>query len=75
MMGRRRILVGLAGTAGGLMLVGCGADQADPGLTTVGSPEMSLGARFADGFVAPTVLVAGTAQRAPYVLIGSDRHL
>ena len=72
MMGRRRVLAGLAGTAGGLMLVGCGADQPDPGLTTVGSPGMSLGARFADGFVAPTVLVAAAAQRAPYVLIGSD---
>ena len=72
MMDRRQVLAGLAGTAGGLIFVSCGTDQADPKLTTLPPPGMSLGARFADGFVAPTILVSGTAQRAPYVLIGSD---
>ena len=54
------------------MLAGCGADSVAPVMTTLGLGGLSLGARFADGFVAPTVLVAGAEQRAPYVLIGGD---
>lgn len=71
-IGRRRVLVGLAGTVGGLILVGCGANREDPVPVAAQSKGMSLGARFADGFLTPTVLVAGTVQRAPYVLEDSD---
>lgn len=71
-MGRRQVLAGFAGAVSGLILIGCGNDRDVPAPTTTGSVGLSLGARFADGFVAPTVLVAGTEQRAPYVLVGGD---
>lgn len=52
------------------MLVSCGTNRVDPAATRTGG--LSLGARFPDGFSAPTALVAGTEQRAPYVLVGDD---
>lgn len=50
----------------------CGAEDAAAPTATAPTGGLSLGARFADGFQAPTVITAGTPQRAPYVLIGSD---
>ena len=72
LMTRRGALTNLVALAGGLVLAGCGADSVAPVMTTLGLGGLSLGARFADGFIAPTVLVAGAEQRAPYVLIGGD---
>jgi hypothetical protein len=76
--GRRQVLVGLAASA---LLAACGGRSASTSAatsapaTTTGSSASAgwrLGARFADGYVAPSTLVAGSAQRAPYVLLGSD---
>lgn len=53
------------------MLIGCG-DQTTSSPTTTAPDSLTLGARFADGFQAPTVIAAGSPQRAPYVLIGAD---
>lgn len=72
LLSRRQALSGIVGASGGLLLFGCGSEEPlAPAPTTPGS-GMSLGARFADGFQAPTVITAGTPQRAPYVLIGAD---
>ena len=75
---RRQVLVGLAA---GTVLAACGGRSTSSSaatsapITTTGSTASAgwrLGARFADGYVAPSALVAGSAQRAPYVLLGSD---
>ena len=68
---RRQALAGIVGVAGGLVLIGCG-DQTTLSPTTTAPDSLTLGARFADGFQAPTVIAAGSPQRAPYVLIGAD---
>ncbi len=77
---RRRVLTGLgvlAAATGTGLLVGCGGGSAttptttSPGAAATSGPSR-LGARFADGYVAPTALAAGTPQRAPYVLLGGD---
>ncbi len=53
-----------------MALLGCGSDPAPT--TKAAGGGFTLAARFADGFQAPTVLAAGSPQRAPYVLIGAD---
>ena len=82
--GRRQVLTGrrqvLAGMTAGALLVACGGRPGSSSATTsapvatTGSTASGwrLGARFADGYVAPSALVAGSPQRAPYVLLGSD---
>ncbi len=74
--GRRRVLAGLAA---GTLLAACGGGRsAGSAMATTTSHGPSdpttwrLGARFADGYGAPSTLVAGSLQRAPYVLLGSD---
>ncbi len=76
---RRRVLAGMAGLAAGALLAACGGgrpDDAAVATTTSHGPSdptgWRLGARFADGYGAPSTLVAGSTQRAPYVLLGSD---
>ena len=77
---RRRVLAGLgvlAAATGTGLLAGCGSGSATPAQTTTSlgaaaSGPSRLGARFADGYVAPTALAAGTPQRAPYVVLGAD---
>ena len=65
----------------GALLVACGGRPGSSSATTpapvastgsTASGGWRLGARFADGYVAPSALVAGSPQRAPYVLLGSD---
>ena len=72
LLSRRQALAGIVGASGGLVLFGCGSEESVAPSPTAPSGGMSLGARFADGFQAPTVITAGTPQRAPYVLIGAD---
>jgi hypothetical protein len=76
---RRRVLAGMAGLAAGALLAACGGGHPDDdavATTTSHGPSdptgWRLGARFADGYGAPSTLVAGSTQRAPYVLLGSD---
>lgn len=77
---RRRVLAGLgvlAAATGTGLLAGCGGGSTTPVPPTTSpgtaAPGPSrLGARFADGYVAPTALAAGTPQRAPYVVLGAD---
>ena len=76
---RRRVLAGLAGLAGGALLAACGGGRPDDAAVVTTTSRSSsdptgwrLGARFADGYAAPSTLVAGSTQRAPYVLLGSD---
>ena len=75
---RRQVLAGMAGLAAGALLTACGGGGADDAVATATSHGPSdptgwrLGARFADGYGAPSTLVAGSTQRAPYVLLGSD---
>ena len=76
---RRQVLAGMAGLAAGALLTACGGgrpDDAAVATTTSHGPSdptgWRLGARFADGYGAPSTLVAGSTQRAPYVLLGSD---
>ena len=64
LLSRRHALVGIAGFTGGLILTSCGNKE--------DSKSLSLGARFADGFQAPTVFTSGSPQRAPYVLINEE---
>ena len=64
LLSRRHALISIAGFTGGLMLTSCGNKE--------DSRTLSLGARFADGFQAPTVFTSGSPQRAPYVLIGEE---
>ena len=54
------------------MLFAGGNDETAATVPVEPTGGLSLGARFADGFQAPSVITAGTPQRAPYVLIGSD---
>ena len=61
---RRQALLGFASLTSGIAITNCGNSDS--------SQKLSLGARFADGFQAPTVLAAGSPQRAPYVLLGED---
>ncbi len=65
----------------GALLVACGGRPGSSSATTpapvastgsTASGGWRLGARFADGYVAPSALVAGSPQRAPYVLLGSE---
>ena len=70
LVSRRRVL---AGIGAGLALAACGGSggtSAPAPTTSVGG--FSLGARFADGYAAPSVLAAGLPQRAPYVLLDAD---
>ena len=77
---RRRLLTGLAALAaasGTGLLASCGKNSPETAspAATIRAPDAGgrrLGARFADGYVAPTALVAETPQRAPYVLLDSD---
>ena len=76
---RRRVLAGMAGLAAGALLAACGRGRPDDAAVaniSDGGPSDAtgwrLGARFADGYGAPSTLVAGSTQRAPYVLLGSD---
>ncbi|MEC8947813.1 MAG: hypothetical protein VX897_05775 [Actinomycetota bacterium] len=76
---RRRVLAGMAGLAAGALLAACGGGRPEDtavATTTSRGPfdptGWRLGARFADGYGAPSTLVAGSTQRAPYVLLGSD---
>tara|TARA_B100001964_G_scaffold52058_1_gene58835 strand:+ start:8882 stop:9727 length:846 start_codon:yes stop_codon:yes gene_type:complete len=62
----------MLGASGGLVLFACGNDETAATVPVEPTGGLSLGARFADGFQAPSVITAGTPQRAPYVLIGSD---
>ena len=64
LLSRRHALISIAGFTGGLMLTSCGNKE--------DSKTLSLGARFADGFQAPTVFTTGSPQRAPYVLLGEE---
>jgi hypothetical protein len=72
---RRQVLAGLAA---GVLLTACGGGPGTTSSPTIATDATAvssgwrLGARFADGYVAPSALVAGSAQRAPYVLLGSD---
>ncbi len=79
---RRRVLAGMAGLAAGALLTACGGGRSDAAAvatTTSHGPSdptgWRLGARFADGYSAPSTLVAGSTQRAPYVLLDSDGWL
>ena len=69
---RRQALAGMIGASGGLVLFACGSEESVVPAPAAPTGGLSLGARFADGFQAPTVITAGTPQRAPYVLIGAD---
>jgi len=64
LLSRRHALISIAGFTGGLILTSCGNEQ--------DYETLSLGARFADGYQASTVLTSGSPQRAPYVLISEE---
>ena len=64
LLSRRHALISIAGFTGGLMLTNCGNKE--------DSKTLSLGARFADGFQAPTIFTSGSPQRAPYVLLNEE---
>ena len=64
LLSRRHALISIAGFTGGLMLTSCGNKE--------DSKTLSLGARFADGFQAPTIFTSGSPQRAPYVLLNEE---
>lgn len=73
-IGRRHVLVGLAA---GALVAACGrgsqSSTAPPIILGEADPVgWRLGARFADGYTAPSSIVAGSLQRAPYVLLGVD---
>ena len=64
LLSRRHALISIAGFTGGLILTSCGNKE--------DYETLSLGARFADGYQAPTVFTSGSPQRAPYVLISEQ---
>jgi len=64
LLSRRHALISIAGFTGGLILTSCGNEE--------DYETLSLGARFADGYQAPTVFTSGSPQRAPYVLISEE---
>ena len=64
LLSRRHALISIAGFTGGLLLTSCGNKE--------DYETLSLGARFADGYQAPTVFTSGSPQRAPYVLISEQ---
>ena len=81
---RRGFLTGLTGLVGGFLVPGCGKTSSgwsDPPNNKPSSSKISpstnqesyqIGARFADGYLAPSVLAAGFSQRAPFILLGTD---
>ena len=64
LLSRRQALISIAGFTGGIVLTNCANDK--------NSETLSLGARFADGYQAPTVFTNSPRQRAPYTLIGEE---
>ena len=64
LLSRRQALISIAGFTGGIVLTNCANDK--------NSQTLSLGARFADGYQAPTVFTNSPRQRAPYTLIGEE---
>ena len=64
LLSRRHALISIAGFTGGLILTSCGNKE--------DYETLSLGARVADGYHAPTVFTSGSPQRAPYVLISEQ---
>ncbi len=62
-LNRRQFVVGSAAFG---LLAACGSNGPDP------TKPLRLGARFADGFRAPSTAVVGTEQRFPFVVVAED---